>query len=106
MTSASLVFKNFKQEFTKAVNQLSRISGIAVPPEVNPSLAFPLVKSFFFTYPEVHARCLARCPSRADMLEFFEWVNQDMPQIDEAQFEDMKPVFYHIAKTIPPVPNV
>lgn len=100
MTSASLVFKNFNQEFRKAVNELAAIRGVPAP-ETEARLAFPLVKGFFTVYPEVHARCVARCPSHDDARAFFDYINEDYDEVTPEQFERMKPVFYRIAKTIP-----
>lgn len=101
MTSAQIAFKNFKQEFTKRINELSKIIG-QPPPDVTADLAFPTVKGFFVANPEIHGRCLAKCPSIGDIHAFFEYVGEEFDEpVEPEKFELMKPVFYHIAKTIP-----
>lgn len=103
MTSASIVFKNFNQEFTKRINELSKIMQ-RPSPDVSSHAAFPLIKGFFTVYPEIHGRCLAKCPTNDDIDDFFSYINEDLPQdITEEQLQAMKPVFYHIAKTIPQI---
>ncbi len=104
MTAAHLAFKNFKQEFTKRMNELSKIIGRPPPEDVNAHMAFPVVKGFFTLYPVVHGRCLAKCPTYSDIEGFFDYLNEVPPaDITPEQLEAMKPVFYHIAKTIPQV---
>ena len=94
--------EKFKLQFRKAVNEMAKIAG-QQSPDVDPVLAFPLVKGFFTMYPEVHMRCLAGYPTRSDTDDFFDYINQDQPEFNDAQFEQMRPIFQRLAKTIPPV---
>jgi hypothetical protein len=100
MTSAHLAFKNFNAVYTKSVNEISKVMQRA-PPDVPAAMAFPLIKGFFTVYPEIHTRCLAKCPTHADASEFFDYTNQDEQPISDEQLAALKPIFFRIANTIP-----
>lgn len=93
--------EKFKLQFRKAVNEMAKIIGKQAP-DVDPVLAFPRIKGFFTVYPEVHMRCLAGYPTRSDVDDFFDFINQDAPDLNDEQLVQMRPIFQRISKTIPP----
>lgn len=102
MTSASLVFKNFNLQYKKALNEISAIVG-QDPPDVEAAMAFPSIKAFFHTFPDVHMRVLAKHATIDDVAAFFDFLNHEPPEIGSDKLEALRPVFYRLGKTIPPI---